>query len=222
MVTGQTLIAYLHPGHVSHSFHESLLSMVMSTPGIAGSMALSTSAGDLVVNRNAATSRFLDDTDCEHLLWIDTDMGFRPDALSRLRDLDMPVAGALAFSVKAVSADGYGGQRVKVEPTIFMPGVTEGGDLAFQRWPAYKPDTVVRVGATGAAFLLIRRDVLEKVRAGYGDEWWSPLRGMSEDLSFCARLGELDIPVHVHTGVGTSHHKQIWVSEADYVVRDPG
>jgi hypothetical protein len=36
-----------------------------------------------------------------------------------------------------------------------------------------------------------------------------------EDLSFCARLGACGIPVHVDTGVTTSHLKQLWVSEAD-------
>jgi hypothetical protein len=221
-VTGGTLIAYLHPGHVSHSFHESITSLILSTPGVSGTMSMFTAAGDLVANRNAGTARFLDETDCESLLWIDSDMGFRPDALTRLRDLDVPVAGALAFSATAVAPDGYGGQRIQVQPTIFMPGLDLAGRLAFQRWDRYDSDTVVEVGATGAAFLLIRRDVLERVRAGYGDEWWTPLRGMSEDLSFCARLGELDIPIVVHTGVGTSHHKQVWISEGDHVVRDPG
>jgi hypothetical protein len=40
---------------------------------------------------------------------------------------------------------------------------------------------------------------------------------MGEDLSFCMRAGSLGIPVHVHTGVKTTHLKQLWLSEADYL-----
>jgi hypothetical protein len=39
---------------------------------------------------------------------------------------------------------------------------------------------------------------------------------MSEDLSLCLRAGALGIPVHVHTGVKTSHQKALWLAEDDY------
>jgi hypothetical protein len=40
---------------------------------------------------------------------------------------------------------------------------------------------------------------------------------VSEDLSMCMRAGSLDIPVHVHTGVRTTHQKTLWVAEDDYM-----
>lgn len=217
-MTASVLIAYLHPGHVSTSFHTSLMSMCMSTPGIAGTMALFTGAGDLVSNRNAATARFLAETDCTHLLFVDTDMGFPADALSRLLAVDLPVVGALAFSAKADAPDGMGGYRVTVEPTLFRAGRDEQGQVGFTRRTDYVPGSVTRVGATGAAFLLIARGVLERV----GPDPWTPIRNMGEDLSFCARVLGEDIPIHVHTGVKTSHHKQLWISEEDHGLRHPG
>jgi hypothetical protein len=39
---------------------------------------------------------------------------------------------------------------------------------------------------------------------------------LSEDLSLCLRAGALDIPVHVHTGVKTTHQKTLWLAEDDY------
>lgn len=217
-MTESTLIAYLHPGTVSHSFHESLMSMCMSTRGIAGTMALFTGAGDLVSNRNAATARFLDETDYSHLLFVDTDMGFPADALSRLLAVNQPIVGALTFSAKANAPDGLGGFRIEIEPVMFRAGQNEAGEWGFIRRPDYAPDTVTRVGATGAAFLLLERDALKAL----GPDPWTPVRGMGEDLSLCARALDADIPIFVHTGVKTSHHKQIWVSEADHAVRHSG
>src|SRR5262249_61075496 len=38
----------------------------------------------------------------------------------------------------------------------------------------------------------------------------------SEDLSMCLRAGALNIPIHVHTGVQTTHQKTLWLAEDDY------
>ena len=37
-----------------------------------------------------------------------------------------------------------------------------------------------------------------------------------EDLSFCMRANALEIPVHVHTGVKTTHLKHLWLDERIY------
>jgi hypothetical protein len=39
---------------------------------------------------------------------------------------------------------------------------------------------------------------------------------LSEDLSFCWRLGERGIPLWIDSRVKTSHAKTIWVSELDW------
>jgi hypothetical protein len=39
---------------------------------------------------------------------------------------------------------------------------------------------------------------------------------ISEDLSFCVRANALSIPIHVHTGIPTTHAKRLWLSEEDY------
>src|SRR5690606_31048939 len=89
------------------------------------------------------------------------------------------------------------------------------------RWE-YPKDTLVQVAGTGAACLLIHRSVLDKMRANHGDHWFDRVRyddgqAISEDLSFCARLMQQGAKVFVHTGIKTTHHKQLWVGEDDYV-----
>jgi hypothetical protein len=69
--------------------------------------------------------------------------------------------------------------------------------------------------------VLIHRSVFEKIQAEYGT-WYDRVQNttmgrlMSEDLSLCLRAGALGIPVHVHTGVKTSHQKTLWLAEDDY------
>jgi GT2 family glycosyltransferase len=234
-VTGDGLVqvAYLHPHTVSHSWHESMMRMVAHDAAhdarvvaTGGPFMIRCDSGGLVEARNLAVQRFLDETEHEWLWFIDTDMGFLPDVVDRLLAAadaaERPVVGALCFGLREMAYDGYGGRRVTPVPTLFMPATTPEGHTGFTtRW-RFPEDTLVQVAGTGAACLLIHRSVLEKVRAEHGDGWFDSVRygdgrPVSEDLSFCARLGRLGVPVFVHTGVKTTHHKQFWVSAADYM-----
>jgi GT2 family glycosyltransferase len=177
---------------------------------------LSASVNSLSERRNEAVKALLDSA-AEWLLFVDSDMGFSTDALDRLLaaadPAERPIMGGLCFGLQQRDPDGMGGYDMKPFPTLFdfVKGSFE------IRWD-YQRDMVVRVDATGCAFLLIHRDVLAKFddgtwfdRAKLGDEL------LGEDLSFCARAGELGIPIHVHTGVRTSHHKALWLTEAHYI-----
>ncbi|GIH19788.1 hypothetical protein [Rugosimonospora africana] len=228
---GTVQIAYVHAHQVSHSWHRSMVALRAhdrSTGGrrfgAAGPDMLRGCTGDLSTPRNEGAARFLAGS-AEWLWWIDTDMGFTPDTVDRLvaaADPDLrPVVGGLCFSVRELEPDGFGGHRVMPMPTIFdnrePPGV----------WPFYEPrpdippDTLVRCDATGAACLLIHRGALERMAARFGPTWFDTVHSgtgatLGEDLSFCRRLGELGIPVYVHTGVRTTHHKDVWVGVEDY------
>ena len=90
-------------------------------------------------------------------------------------------------------------------------------EVGFTVMHMYPPDEVVQVSGTGAACLLIHREALKKVRAEYGDQWFSEIthptglkgkpRMFSEDLSFCIRLQGVGVPIHVNTAVKTTHEK---------------
>lgn len=231
---GLVQIAYLHPHTVSHSWHESMMRLVAYDAandgrviGTNGPYMIRCDAGGLVESRNLAVTRFLDETPHEWLWFIDTDMGFLPDTVDRLVDaadaVERPVVGALCFGLREVAYDGYGGQRTMPVPTLFRHARTPEGHHGFTtRWD-YPAETVVQVAGTGAACLLIHRSVLAKLRAELGgDTWFDPVRygdgrRVSEDLSFCAKLGAAGVPVFVHTGVKTTHHKQFWVADEDYL-----
>lgn len=230
---GIVQIAYLHPEHVSHSWHDSMRRTHAYDRAAGGQriaekpLNIRCGSGRLVPSRNFATTLFLDRTPHEWLLFVDTDMGWEDDAVHRLLaaadPVERPVVGGLCFALMEAEYDSAGGHRFTIVPTMYKIGITiETGKPSFCYYGAYLEDAVTQVAATGAAFLLIHRSVLEKLRAEHGDRWWDQFYDgdgtmVGEDIAFCARLGNAGLPVHVHTGVKTTHHKEIWLAEADYV-----
>jgi GT2 family glycosyltransferase len=226
-------VAYVHQDEVLYSWHHSMTQLldwdlahdVRIWSG--GFVAIRCGTDGLAQARNTAVRDFLRDSTADWLWWVDTDMGFMPDTVDRLFEAadptDRPVMGALCFANREVDNDGMGGRRALAAPLILhWTHEFVGGEAGFEtRWD-YPRNTVVRCDGIGSACVLIHRSVFEKVREQYGEHWYSrapnPSTGelISEDLSFCARMMALDIPVHVHTGVPTTHAKRFWLAEEDY------
>ena len=190
----------------------------------AGRMSARVGSDGIVGARNDVAKAFLA-SESEWLLWIDSDMGFEPDSAYRLLaaadPVERPIVGGLCFMNREVAHDGMFGFRTQPWPTIYDYRHDDNGVLRFLSSPLYPVNTLVRCRATGSAFVLIHRSVFERIRdAGIGDPYdkvpASDGRLMGEDVSFCVRAGTLDIPVHVHTGVRTTHFKHIWLSEVDH------
>lgn len=195
-----------------------------------GPLPLPASPMTMSVRRNQAAQFLLDESQADWLLFIDSDIGFDEDAVYKLLDVadpeQHPVVGALCFGLKHVHTDMRGGWRTEPFPTIYDWKMNpETGRPGFRLRFDYTPDVVTQVAATGAAFLLIHRTVLDKLRADHGDTWFDRGRMdeseglMGEDMSFCARLGRAGVPVFVHTGVHTTHLKSVWVDEDYYLTQ---
>lgn len=227
---GTVQIAYLHNEHVSHSWVESMRGMLehdLDHGRVLARKPLNMRCGVAMVPhvRNGTARLFLDKTPHEWLLFIDTDMGFAPDAAHRLLaaadPVKRPVVGALCFASMVSGHDGMGGWRRTIVPTMYKMGTTEDGLPSFCYFGDYEDDTVTPVAATGGAFLLIHRGALEKLRAEHGDHWFDMMYDqvgdiVGEDISFCGRLLKAGIIPVVHTGVKTTHHKDGHLSEEDY------
>lgn len=224
-------LAYLHDDEVTHSFHVSLTNTVMAD--LAGGKRLQrgryisqygSGAMTFASARNKVVKAWLDDYDSPWLWWVDSDMGWEPDALERLLAVAdpeaRPVVGGLCFGHTPLDDDGMNGRHYRPFPTIY--NYAERGDTeGFYPLYGYAPATVMRCDGTGSAFLVIHRTVMERMRERWGDTWYDHLPRPSggvfgEDLSFCMRLGALGIPVHVHTGVKTNHYKQTFLQESSF------
>lgn len=234
------VIAHLHPGDVSASFMHSVQNTLLFDVGNHqrlmhgnrfGFIAAQSGAGRLERGRNDATRMFLDGhPDADMLLFIDSDMGFDPESVELLASVvesdpeRFPVVGGLCFGVKPVARGDANAMRTHYFPTIYRwsTNVDEPGwDTAYD----YPRDQLCEVGATGAAFVMLARSGLERMRERYGDHWWDPVTlarpdgdttTFGEDLSFMMKARDAGLAIHCHTAAKTSHKKEVWVDEDFY------
>lgn len=233
------VLAYVGSNDVTYSWHQSLtrlrdldsqLNRRMHPDNGGGFISIRHGTGGLVAGRNQAVHEFLTEfPKAQWLFWLDTDMGFPPDALELLLGaadpVERPIVGALCFSLRELDPDGAGGWRTQPVPTIYdwIHVPTDGDDASGYavRWD-YPPDTVTQCHATGSACVIIHRSALEQIAAKF-DTWYdrvpnpSTSQFLGEDLSFCVRASALDIPIYVDTRVKTTHSKRVWIGEDDYI-----
>lgn len=223
---GSVILAYVHSHEVAHCWHRSVLGLIRHDGTHEGRVA-----GDLLVRcgfqgvpaaRNEGVRRFLATEGIDWLLWTDTDMGFEPDTLDRLLaaadPIARPVLGALCFAQKLPEDDGLNGYRSEAVATIY-DWHSDDKHKGFVGRDEYPADALLQVAGTGSACILIHRRVFECIAQTQGARWYDPVSNpttggmVGEDLSFCLRCAIAGIPVHVHTGIRTSHMKTVWLSD---------
>lgn len=201
-------VGYIHPGHYPASFGDSLMAMLQRYQ-LAARISLKASPR-IATARNDVCRAFLNKTDARWLWMVDSDMVFEPDTLARLIGAasdEAPVVGGLCFGLD--------------DSGEVFPAMHERVDGALIRAETYEENTLQRVDATGAACLLIHRDVLLKVGARGGVHPWFQETveadwEYGEDVTFCLRCQEAGFPVHVHTGIEVGHEKTRILTSKDY------
>ena len=216
-----TAIAWLTGGQTSNSFTVSLLKLMLHETFRTGvpPFIINERCGTLgiVDGRNEVVRHFLDHTKSHWLLFVDDDMCFAPDSLERLlksaNPMTKPIVGGLCFGMRREANDPKThAERFRYFPTVYAWREFQ-DRVGFEVWTDYPRDTVAACSATGAAFILINRRVLEKMRERDGDNWFSQVTHpvgpttFSEDMSFCIRAAACDFPLHIDTSVKTGHDK---------------
>jgi hypothetical protein len=226
---------------LSYSFTHSLietLGLDMATSGrllVGGYISIRYGTDGLPYARNLAVRNFLAEHTSDWLWMVDTDMGFPADTVERLfaaaHAADRPIVGALCFAQIEQQPDGLGGWMTVPTPTIYdwakitddtPPGIEPVEQMGFAVRYDYPRNALTRCSGTGAACVLIHRSVFTRLEEKYGPVWFDRVPNtttgqlIGEDLSFFLRCGTLDIPVHVDTGLRTSHLKRVWLGEEQY------
>jgi hypothetical protein len=159
--------------------------------------------------------------DAEWLLMVDADMTFDENAvrdiLAGVRNesgkVMTPVVGGLCF----------GGGHGMIFPTMYRivePESNHGNAISIVS--DYADGELVEVDATGAAFLLIHRGVLEHLARVHEEPlpWFAPgvYKEMEygEDWTFCMRVRKLGYPIFVNTSVKVGHMKEVELNEQMY------
>lgn len=148
--------------------------------------------------RLLATQQALSIPGLTHILWIDDDMTFPPDALQRLLAHDKDVIGGLCHNRRAPSYQPIAAR--KYHPDLGMPQGAYGFVYDLPQ------SGVVEVDATGGAFLLVKAEVFREISAKFGEgSWWVPEGEASEDFSFCRRAQACGYKIHIDCGLDIGH-----------------
>lgn len=182
----------------AQQFHTSLSALLPPEGGTMHKLNLPSRA--IIEARTILTGYALSrcDPKVTHLLWIDDDMEFAPDSLRRLLAHDVPVVGGLC--------------HMRRPPYYAVALREDGSDLFFASMP---PEGLVGVDATGAGFLLVRRDVAEAVAARFGNgSWWQSGEGLyqPEDWAFCKRARHCGFPIMVDCSLDIGHVAEVVIN----------
>lgn len=239
MIPGTVTVGFLHPGHYSACFAESLKDVLLTDIAREqrifshdhGQLALHTSSAGIVDGRNTLAAYMCDHSQAEWLFMVDSDMGFGAETVEALiaaaDPVERPVVGALCFGHRKFGGASFYGTTFVAQPTIYDWHEDDNVAGWLPRMD-YQPDALVRCAGTGGACVLIHRTVFERMGALFPGEWFTPIghpkaeTPFSEDLSFCVRLAALNIPVHVHTGIKTTHDKGGVFLDEEFYLRQKG
>ena len=160
-------------GAVQVNYFRSMLRLrpALAARGIAADVKTLAQESLISRGRNTIAAEFMGSPSFTHLLFIDADIGFPPDAIPRLLAFGAPVVAG-CYPLKLVDYAAVA-EVATTRPELGAPGVLEAASL---RYPLRAEgvrelrDGFIPVDDVGAGFLLLERRVLETMIAHHGDE----------------------------------------------------
>ena len=137
--------------------------------------------------------------DFDRVLWLDSDMVFEPDLLTRLNaDMDKGLDMVCGYFV---------GRSAALKPCIYKSLTYEvrGEDIHAAAEPyTDHPQGLFEVAACGFGAVLTKVSLLKAVMDKYGPPFL-PVRRLGEDLSFCLRAGQVGAHIYCDSTVSVGH-----------------
>ena len=184
-------IAVPHGDYIPHRFHTDLLRLKDIK-----NIKMTHTYGSLVSKARNDMAKAIDG---EFLIFIDSDMSFSPESVSRLikhaEREDVDIVSGLCFR-----------KVPKYEPCFFWktPDHTPGYYQRFD-WPK----ELFEVDAVGSAFVLIKKKVFEAIPF----PWYEYTNFLSEDLNFCRKAKENGFKIWVDPDLRIGHLTLLPVDE---------
>jgi GT2 family glycosyltransferase len=212
-------VAYLHGETVAAKFMTSFTDMIRyDDKRRINNIITKQSSVNINMARNNLVRDFISQTDDGWLLMLDADMVVPKrlvrDLLDNITDYEeTPIVSGLMFSAN--------------ENFILIPHIyhwaPEESDAILASSREYPRNTMLRVGAVGAACLLVHRYALAAIyndNQGNAMPWFEETiyknQLIGEDFTFSLRAKALGIPVYVNTGVKIGHVKHVTLDERLY------
>jgi len=220
-------------GLMTHVYVHSLLKLMVAAPAFGFSVGLLTTAHDSLItrSRNTLVKEFLDSPKATHLMFIDADIGFEPQAIQRLLAFDEDLAAGM-YPLKVVDWSKMGRA---VRPSMTEEELRLSG-MHFVGVPCVGDEREERAGFitgtyAGTGFMMVKRAAIERMVAAYPETKYrtmhtypmssqegapfhnlfdcivEPESGMylSEDFTFCYRFRRIGGKVWLDTQTPLRH-----------------
>ena len=171
-------------------------------------------SGSLIYDaRNELLQKAIDEN-YDRVLWLDSDMSFKPDLLKRL-EADLVDGRDFVSGL-------YFKRKQPITPTIYkncdVYNLGEGGlsPMAVPYWD-YPEDKVFQIEACGFGAVLMTMDGIKRTVDRFGRMPFMPVAGFGEDLSFCLRWREAGGMLWCDSGARLDHIGFHAYNEEDYL-----
>jgi hypothetical protein len=239
MPSSQPLILLATPcfgGMVSQGYMLSVVRLMSYARSAGFDVSLSLFGGDALIARARSTllATFLDDPAATHLLFVDADIGFEPQQVERLLNINKDFTGAL-YPLKSIDWELIPQRCVERGESLCQASLSYVGTFCTGAERRQEGDFVTGIYA-GGGFQLIRRSALQEMIAAYPETHFShvhilPMSGtradspqssnlfalfdsiidpetgayLSEDYSFCQRWRKLGGEIWLDTASQLTH-----------------
>lgn len=147
----------------------------------------------------------------ERILWLDSDMVFKPDLFERLSerlDAGYQMVSGLYFKRKQpicpVLYKECGAYEKDGKHTVYATTYDD-----------YPKDSLFEIAACGFGGVMMTTDIVKQVAEKFGLPF-SPILGFGEDLSFCCKVARLGIKMYCDSAVKLGHVGYKTFDESDY------
>jgi hypothetical protein len=140
-------------------------------------------------------------SDCDYLMFIDSDMTFHPQSIDFLLRHNLEFVTAKAF------------KRVKPYQPCFYTKFDYKDGVPELEAPAQYGEGLLPIEGAGLACALIKRSAFEKIQPPY----FFPLPNVGEDLTFCLKLKNAGVKMYCDTTLQFGHLGYVEIFEKDFV-----
>jgi hypothetical protein len=154
-------------GLVTQSYLQSILALQQHAPQAGYDLTLALLAHDALISRarNTLVGQFLAEPRATHLFFIDSDIGFTPDQVSRLVEARKDIVAGL-YPLKTERWDEAAHARLAAGEGVETAGLVYVGEPC--QGPARREENgFVTADYAGTGFMLIQRHVIERMIAAY-------------------------------------------------------